>query len=100
VDEQAAGMSVALAGVQSLVMAGLGVAVLLAVATPAGPDRVVRDPAACAAWRRQYDNGCVVPAGKLARHDDAAAYDARLVLSAGCDAITRRAATACSSSQP
>ena len=84
----------------SLVTGGLVAGVLLALATPAGLDHMARDPAACAAWQRQYQNACTVPAGKLARHDDAAVYDARRVLNAGCDAITRRAATACSSSQP
>ena len=100
VDVRLAGMSVALGRMHSLVRGGLVVSVLLAITTPAGPEHVVRDPAACAAWQRQYANGCVVPAGKLAHHDDAAGYDARRVLTAGCDAITRRAASACSSGRP
>jgi len=94
------GMSVALGGMHSLLTGGLVAGVLLAVATPAGPDRVVRDPTACASWQRQYVSACVVPSGKLARRDEAAVYDARRVLNAGCDAITRRAAASCSSSQP
>ena len=84
----------------SLVTGGLVAGVLLAIATPAGPEHVARDPAACAAWQRQYHNACVVPSGKLARHDDAAVYDARRVLTAGCDAITSRAVAACSSPRP
>jgi hypothetical protein len=83
---------------RSAVTGGLVAAVLLAIARPAGPERGARDPAACAAWQRQYQNACVVPSGKLARHDDAAAYDARRVLSAGCDAIASRATASCSSS--
>jgi hypothetical protein len=95
-DAPRTGTSVALAGVRSGITRGLVTAVLLAIARPAGPDRVTRDPAACAAWQRQYQNACVVPSGKLAHHDDPAAYDARRVLSAGCDAIAQRAAPACS----
>ena len=74
--------------------------IVLALATPAGPDHMVRDPAACAAWQRQYQNACVVPSGKLARRGADTAYDARRVLNAGCDAITQRAAGACSPSAP
>ena len=94
-DGPCTGTSVAPAGVRSLLAPGLVTTVLLAIARPAGPDRITHDPAACAGWQRQYQNACVVPSGKLAHHDDPAAYDARRVLSAGCDAIAKRAAVAC-----
>ena len=93
-------MRVAFGGMRSLVACGLFAGVVLAIATPAGPERVLRDPGACAAWQREYHAGCVVPSGQLPDHDDGAAYDARRVLRAGCQAITERATAACSTLRP
>jgi len=85
---------------RSLLACTLFGTVLLTIATPAGPERVVRDPAACASWQRQYQNGCVVPSGRLVERDGPATHDAGRVLRAGCAAITQRKTAACAALPP